>query len=114
MEHRWGRRTFLWTPVQLRSEAGLARGRVRDASASGAFVETEQATEAGSRIEIGFRGAWIAASVVRSDTDGFALEWSEFAPPAIVETLDRIDELRRLHADFGRSLPCEVPGLHGS
>jgi hypothetical protein len=114
MEHRWGRRTALWTPVQLRCEAGPARGRVRDASASGAFIETELRVEAGSRIEIEFRGAWIAACVIRIDAEGFALEWFEFAPPAIVETLDRIDELRRMHADFGRSLPRDVTGLRGS
>jgi hypothetical protein len=114
MEHRWGRRTSLWTPVQVRSDADTVRGRVRDASASGAFIETELRVEAGSRIEIEFRGAWIAACVVRIDAEGFALEWYEFAPPAIVETLDRIDELRRLHADFGRSLPRNVTGLRGS
>jgi hypothetical protein len=114
MEHRWGRRTSLWTPVELRSDTGPARGRVRDASASGAFIETELRVEVGGRVEIEFRGAWLAASVVRTDVEGFALEWYEFAPPAIVETLDRIDEWRRLHADFGRSLPRDVTGLRGS
>lgn len=113
MEHRWGRRTSLWTPVQIRSDAGTVRGRVRDASASGAFIETELRVDAGSRVEIEFRGVWLAACVVRTDVEGFALEWYEFAPPAIVETLDRIDELRRMHADFGRSLPRGVDGLRG-
>jgi hypothetical protein len=114
MEHRWGRRTFLWTPVQLRSDAGAARGRVRDASASGGFIETELVVAVGGRVEIEFRGAWIAACVVRTEAAGFALEWFEFAPPAIVETLDRLDELRRLHADFGRSLPRDVADLRKS
>lgn len=48
--------------------------------------------------------------MVRADGDGIGLEWHEFAPPAVVETLERLDELRELHADFGRSLP--VPPGH--
>jgi hypothetical protein len=111
MEHRWGRRTALWTSVQLRSESGGARGRVRDASASGAFIETSLRVAAGSRLEVEFRGAWIAASAVRSDVDGMGLEWNEFAPPAIVETLERLEELRELCADYGRNLPrADVSG----
>jgi hypothetical protein len=105
MEHRWGRRASLWTAVQLRSEHEGASGRVRDASASGAFVETRLRATPGSRIDIEFRGAWIAASVVRTDEDGIGLEWYEFAPAAIVETLERLHELRELLADPGRNLP---------
>ncbi len=112
MEHRWGRRTSLWTAVQLRSDRGGGNGRVRDASASGAFVETLLRVNAGSRVEIEFRGAWIAASVVRSEGDGLGLEWHEFAPPPIVETLERLDELRQLHADHGRDLPRDDAALH--
>jgi hypothetical protein len=109
MEHRWGRRTSLWTTVRLRSEIGAADGRVRDASASGAFVETGLRITAGSRVEIEFRGAWIAAIVVRADEGGLGLEWHEFAPAAVVATLERIDELRQLKEDYGRILPMVIP-----
>jgi hypothetical protein len=109
MEHRWGRRTSLWTAVRLRSEVGAADGRVRDASASGAFVETALRITAGSRVEIEFRGSWIAAFVVRTDECGLGLEWHEFAPASVVVTLERIDELRQLKEDYGRILPMVVP-----
>lgn len=104
MEHRWGRRTSLWTTVTLRTNLGNTSGRVRDASASGAFVETTSRVVAGSRVEIEFRGAWISAHVVRTEAHGLGLEWHEFAPPPVVETLDRLAELRELHADYGRQL----------
>ena len=109
MEHRWGRRTSLWTAVRLRSEVGASDGRVRDASASGAFVETGLRVTVGSRVEIEFRGTWITAFVVRTDEGGLGLEWREFAPASVVATLERIDELRQLKEDYGRILPMVVP-----
>jgi hypothetical protein len=106
MEHRWGRRTSLWTAVTLRTDLGNANGRVRNASASGAFIETPCRVTPGSRVDIEFRGAWLSAHVVRTDDDGLGLEWHEFAPAPIVETLDRLAELRQLHADDGRVMSC--------
>jgi hypothetical protein len=69
---------------------------------------------AGSRVEIEFRGAWLAAFVVRTDKDGFGLEWHEFAPASIVETLERMDELRELKEDYGRILPRVEGAVRGS
>lgn len=105
MEHRWGRRTSLWTATRLCSEAEKANGRIRDASVSGAFVETSARVAVNTCVQVEFRGAWISACVVRADEDGLGLEWHEFAPAAIVETLERLDELHRLSADYGRNLP---------
>lgn len=79
MEHRWGNRFELGAVTKLR----LADGRVedvlvRDASISGAFIETRARFVPLGRVSLGSiarPGEWLDGWVVRIDSQGVALEW---------------------------------------
>jgi len=81
MEHRWGRRISCTAPVRVTLENGLiGSGRLRNASSSGAFIETTLATPMLSRVSIAITRddrtqREIRAIVVRRDPDGIAIEW---------------------------------------
>lgn len=81
MEHRWGTRVELDAPAELATAEGVCTdGRVRDASLSGAFVETTARVPLLSRIALrplATGGSWLDACVVRVAADGLALEWLE-------------------------------------
>jgi hypothetical protein len=64
-----------------------AGGLMRDASLSGAFVNTRLQVPAWTNIELELVGVRIAAFVVRVASDGIGIEWSEFAPRQIREVL---------------------------
>lgn len=93
MEHRWGTRHSLELGVRL--DAGLplpAFGWLRNASSSGAYVETNFSPPPWSRIWIELESntlggddfCRIPAYVVRTDGAGVGLEWCNFAPRAIL------------------------------
>jgi hypothetical protein len=79
MEHRWGVRVDLDVPTLIRTDAGFsAEGFIRNASISGAFVETETHLPLLSCLSLrpGSRaGEWLDACVVRVEDHGIALEW---------------------------------------
>jgi hypothetical protein len=79
MEHRWGTRVDLDVPAELRTADGRsAEGFVRNASVSGAFVETGAKLPLLSRISVSVparRDEPIDACVVRIEDRGLALEW---------------------------------------
>jgi hypothetical protein len=86
MEHRWGQRIACRAAVLIRPGDGrVGEGRLRDVSASGAFVETAFPAPLLTRVSIAIlRGVEatdapreIRASIVRRDSDGIALEWCE-------------------------------------
>lgn len=81
MEHRWGTRVELDAPAELATAEGVCTdGRVRNASLSGAFVETSAKVPLLSRVALRplVTGAsWLDACVVRVEADGLALEWLE-------------------------------------
>ncbi len=92
MEHRLGTRAPLSLPVRLEKEGRtLAFGRLRNASVSGAYVETSLDVQLLAPIEIvcgwatpGRAGtSVIAAYVVRVTATGVAVEWHEFGPGPI-------------------------------
>ena len=102
MEHRWGVRHLLDVSVRLDGRPQvLTFARLKDASSSGAYVETRIAPPMLSRVFIELH--WdrrddskrIAAYVVRTEQDGVGLEWCDFAPRAILALIER---LRRLVA----------------
>lgn len=92
MEHRWGERVPLGIRVRVSgNSACIGTGLLRDASVSGAFVQTElrlpQHAQLVLEIASGDGAATVEevpASVVRHDPCGIGMEWREFAPRAIL------------------------------
>jgi hypothetical protein len=91
MEHRWGNRVSLDTPAAMRliydREVPV---RIRDASVSGAFVETTDRPAPFSRIAlraISSSGDWIEAWVVRMASDGIGVEWLEPGSQRVLELI---------------------------
>jgi hypothetical protein len=107
MEHRWGKRFPLNAAVKLRLRTGaVVAGGIANASLSGAFVQTTSRLPIYTYVllELDSDGAQqsgpecIPAYVVRAAPDGVGLEWSEFAPPAVVA---RLPGRRRDRAKLG-------------
>lgn len=95
MEHRWGERVALDIPVWLTARPFSVRaGRLTDLSASGAFIVSGCELRVLSRVQVVIDlarsrhpMAVVAAYVTRKPKDGIAVEWCEFAPPAILDLL---------------------------
>jgi hypothetical protein len=91
MEHRWGTRVALDAPAELKTGDGLsAIGSVRNASLSGAFVETRASMPLLARVSLRPLSAgseWLDACVVRVEARGVALEWLEPGLQAIATLL---------------------------
>jgi hypothetical protein len=110
LEHRWGTRRPLDLAVRLDWRPHLlALGRLRNASASGAYVETCAAPPLMSRIHIELEWGHlrrdephrIPAYVVRADSAGIGLEWCAFAPIAILTMIE--SRPARARPDWRRS-----------
>jgi hypothetical protein len=79
VQRRWGNRA----PLQILAELIATDGEilavwVRDASVSGAFVETGYELPLLSRVSLcpaGRAGQWLKAVVVREDDGGYGIEW---------------------------------------
>ena len=96
MEHRWGERVALDCPAQLVLRDGtLIEGDVRDASISGALIETAQRIPMYTTLSVhlpaadgsGRRTLELPACVVRTARDGVAVEWRDMAAPTLVALL---------------------------
>ena len=78
MEHRWGTRVELDVSAELHMASGDQKASVKNASVSGAFVETAARLPVLSRVSLSFPsrvGGRLDACVVRLDGRGMALEW---------------------------------------
>src|SRR3977135_3348526 len=97
MEHRWGERLEVALPVRIRAPYGLiGSGLVINFSVSGAFIATTLPVAPLSRVRVSFRfgrraarimhlgSSTFAAQVVRHNSAGFAVEWSEFGTEDVV------------------------------
>ena len=100
VEHRWGKRVPLDLMVTL--DWGVAKGvagRLRDASLSGGYVEGVRLIPLWAEVCVDFPGVCgsqaasnrVTGNVVRSEPDGIAVEWTEFAPPAVRRIIDAFD-----------------------
>jgi PilZ domain len=97
MEHRWGARTALDLPVTLYAGLGaIARGRIANASLSGALVCTDVQLPLLARVRVEVDDDYtscaphlVEAYVVRRSAVGLGLEWTDFSPPAIAALLGR-------------------------
>ncbi|MET0280142.1 MAG: PilZ domain-containing protein [Steroidobacteraceae bacterium] len=107
MEHRWGNRMELHAPAVLQTPTGsIAHARVRNASISGAFVETLLQLPLLSRVQLRpdcETGEWLEACVVRVESDGAALEWLD--PP-----LQAVSALLALRGAPPARAPAPVAG----
>ena len=92
MEHRWGERRSIYVPVRLDGRPRvLDPGSIRNASLSGAYIQTGASLEPGAFLDIQFErlplpddeASPVRACVVRRDALGIAVEWCEFAPEPI-------------------------------
>ena len=99
MEHRWGQRVTLEVPVRLYVDGrALGRGVLRNASISGALIETSLELRPFTNLvvtmptmsEATAGSHELAACVVRSEPGRLAVEWRDMACPAIVTLLERI------------------------
>lgn len=92
MEHRWGQRVALEVPVRL--EVGgrsLGRGVLRNASISGALIETALELPVFSNLVVSIPAVGdLPASIVRCAPASFAIEWRDMASPSIVALLERV------------------------
>jgi hypothetical protein len=95
MEHRWGQRITIEVPVVLAVDGRtLGRGLLRNASISGALIETALELPVFSNLVVTIPAAGdLAASIVRCAPGGFAVEWRDMACPSIVALLERITGL---------------------
>ena len=79
MEHRWGTRVELDVPAEiLAGEDNSALAVVKNASLSGAFLETSMMLPPLSRVSVALPATKyeaLDACVVRVDSNGLALEW---------------------------------------
>ncbi|MGH8169048.1 MAG: PilZ domain-containing protein [Steroidobacteraceae bacterium] len=102
MEHRWGTRHLLDASVRLDGRPHLLTfARLKNASASGAYVETRAAPPMLTRVWVELE--WhlcrrddsnrVAAYVVRTDERGMGLEWCDLAPRAILALIERSQRL---------------------
>jgi hypothetical protein len=94
---RFGQRIPLELPVGLNAGAlGKARGFIRNASISGAFIETTLELPLHTNLVVtlaiqGLEGAAhaLSACVVRLDTFGLAVEWRDMASVDVIDLLQR-------------------------
>jgi hypothetical protein len=88
VDHRWGLRIAVDTPVLLVYPAhAIGRGRMLEVSTSGAFVRTRFAPPDLVRIHVAGAFEETEAYVVRRSRLGIAVEWAEFSPPPICTLL---------------------------
>lgn len=103
MEHRWGTRVEMFTPADVATASGRScKAVVRNASLSGAFLETLAHLPVLARIVLKPRvpGAdWIEACVVRNDPRGVGVEWMDPALRAVSSLL----AMRNEGLDFDNS-----------
>lgn len=99
MEHRWGQRITFEVPVILAvGGRALGRGVLRNASISGALIETSLELPVFSNLVVSLLpnvngsspACNLEASVVRCAPGRFAVEWRDMACTSIVALLERV------------------------
>ena len=96
MEHRWGERVTLDLQARLLLQDGTCvDGVVRNASISGALIETAQPIPVSTPLNVSLAAAErtdgrtldLPACVVRVANKGVAVEWRDMAVPTLVALL---------------------------
>lgn len=118
MEHRHGHRREIDVAVTVRTRGGVVgEGRLREASASGARLDTELPLALHSVVDVvlpsvkkdrAAKRPALQAEIVRQTESGFGVAWTEFAPqqlPALYEQ----DSLTRSRPKATHSKPLPTP-----
>jgi hypothetical protein len=99
MEHRWGERVEIDYPARLLLQDGTSvEGVVRNASISGALIDTGQGLPVFSSLSVVLaigngprpRSIELPACVVRVTRSGLAVEWRDMAVPTLVALLREV------------------------
>jgi hypothetical protein len=109
MEHRWGQRVPLELPIRLDvGGRAMGRGILRNASVSGAFIETALELPLYTSLGVALCGLGgrmpasfeLAACIVRSVIAGFAVEWRDMGSPKVISLIEfaSMQDVRELHA----------------
>jgi hypothetical protein len=95
MEHRWGTRIPLAVPAEIKTRDGRrGAATVRNASVSGAFLETGLHLPVLSRVcvrPLTRPEPGLDAHVVRAEAGGFAVEWSHPGAHPVADILPVLD-----------------------
>lgn len=99
MEHRCGTRYKVDLAVYARAHAGVVSsvGRLRNVSLSGGFLETALPAQPLAHISLrlidtdGQLGPRLEGQVIRRDSNGLGIEWSEYATE-LIRALGRSSE----------------------
>jgi hypothetical protein len=98
MEHRWGERVAVQTPVELFFGSSAAvQGLLENVSSSGGFIRIEGTAPPRGPVQVRLtalatsrrRTARIAGYIVRETADGVGVEWRQFAPAPVRELMSR-------------------------
>lgn len=115
MEHRWGTRIDLNTAGEVIAPDGHGQGcRVRNASVSGAFLETDLRVPVLSRVYVRPAqrpGQRLEACVVRADKHGLGVEWLQPGVRPVSSLLPRFAPEGAATAEHLRHVPGIHPGL---
>jgi PilZ domain len=95
VEHRGEDQIRCKARVRLSTQRGITgTGRIRDISASGAFIETQVPLAAGMQLDLFILGNETAkdvversATIVRVASDGIGVEWNSTPPCAICSAI---------------------------
>jgi hypothetical protein len=118
MEQRWGTRVDLHAPVEMLTHDGqYMLASVKNASLSGAFVETAEPLPLYSRVALSPLARpdrWLEGCVVRVEPKGVALEWRDPGLQAVSTLLSlRPDNtVERLEAGIVQLRHSSVTRLH--
>ncbi len=93
-ECRWGDRVRVDIPVQVSADALSADGSMKNLSLSGALVKADVDLGLHALVQVSIntrpasqRAAAITAYISRRTTEGFGVEWCEFAPSIVMYVL---------------------------
>jgi hypothetical protein len=120
MEHRCGQRIRLNAPASVTDGSGwTAFVRVRDISASGAYLECSVPRAGVTHVIVRLKGrrvgTLLAGDVIRRTPDGIGIEWGAFAPAAVAPLLQgaaRVSDSQRHPVASPRVSRGNRAGLH--
>jgi len=97
MEHRWGHRTLIDQPVRIAAAAhssSSCTARLRNISASGAFLSTYLTAAFRGRVQVqfllpsnGISECMVEALIARKAPDGIGVEWIAFSPACVSQII---------------------------
>jgi hypothetical protein len=113
MEHRWGCRTLIDKPVRIAAATHISTARLRDISASGAFLCTHLTAAFRGRVQVQFQlpsngtsECTVEALVARKAPDGIGVEWMPFSPTSVSHIIQAYSRDRQPDHDI---LDAAVP-----